>query len=124
MPSSRRIERVNSLLKEVISEVIRKDLKSHTLPDLLTITGVEVSRDLRYAKVFVSLMEDNVHKREEILGILQNQAGYISVLASKKVVLRYFPSLTFKLDTSLDKYMEIDTLLKRIEKERGAEGAT
>ena len=124
MPSSRRIEKVNSLLKEVISEVIRKDLKNYTLPDLLTITAVEVSRDLRHAKVYVSLIEDNMEKKEHVLEILQNQAGYISVLSSKKVVLRYFPALIFKLDTSLDKYMEIDHLLRRIEKERGTEGAT
>ncbi|MBS0584794.1 MAG: 30S ribosome-binding factor RbfA [Verrucomicrobia bacterium] len=124
MSSSRRIERVNSLLKEVLSEVIRKDLKSHTLPDLLTITNVDVSKDLRYAKVYISIIEDNTHKKEEILQILQDAAGYIAVLASKKVVLRYFPSLTFKLDTSIDKYMEIDQLLRRIEEKRGKEEAS
>jgi len=116
--TTRRIERVNSLLKEVISEVIRHDLKDHTLTDLFTVTGVDTSKDLRYAKVYISLLEEDPPKRQLLIDNLQKRAPQITMLASKKVVLRYFPALTFKLDDSLDNYMHIDTLLKKIEKEK------
>lgn len=115
--STRRIERINSLLKEVISEVIRQDLKNHTLAtDLISVTEVDTSKDLRYAKVYISLIESDPVKRESVIEALQKSAGLIAVLSSKKVILRYFPSLTFKLDNSLDKYMHIDSLLKKIGK--------
>lgn len=115
--TTRRIEKVNSLLKQVISEVIRQDVKNHSLAtDLISVTAVDTSKDLRYAKVYISLIETNPAKREAIIDALQKSAGLIAVLSSKKVVLRYFPALTFKLDDSLDKYMHIDSLLKKIGK--------
>ena len=115
---TRRIQRVNSLLKEVISEVIARDLKSHDLPELITITDVDTSKDLRHAKVFVSFIENDQTKKESMLELLQEKAARIGVIASKKVVLRYFPSLTFKLDSSIDNYLEIDTLLKKVEDQK------
>lgn len=112
---NRRIQRINSLLKEVISEVIHKDLKNHKIPTLVSITEVDTSKDLRHAKVYVSLLEDDQERKEEIMSELELAAGYIAVLASKKVVIRYFPALSFKLDESIDHYMQIDSLLKKIE---------
>ena len=110
----RRIEKVNSLLKEVLSEVILQDLKHRNIPELITVTGVDTSTDLTSAKVYVSLIEPNREKKEMTISMLQKMASYIALLASKKVTLRYFPSLTFKLDDSMDKYMKIDNLLKKI----------
>jgi len=111
---NRRIKRINSLLKEVISEVIQMDLEHRDLPDLITITKVDTSKDLHYAKVFITIIENDLKKKQSGLNILQAAAGKIAVMASKKVSIRYFPSLTFQIDDSLDKYMEIDNLLKKI----------
>lgn len=115
---TRRIERVNSLLKEVISEVIRQDLKHCSLPDLITVTGVDTSKDLKHAKVYISLIENDLKRRENVVALLQKHAGQITMIASKKVTMRYFPALVFKLDDSLDKYMHIDSLLRQIENEK------
>jgi ribosome-binding factor A len=119
----RRIEKVNSLLKEVLSEVILQDLKHRNIPELITVTSVDTSTDLTSAKVYVSLIEPVREKKEMTISMLQKMASYIALLASKKVTLRYFPSLTFKLDDSMDKYMKIDTLLRKINvpKEEGEE---
>lgn len=114
MASSRRIDRVNSLLKEVISETIRNDLKHPDLPELLTITSVETTKDLRYAKVYVSFIEPSLEKKEEFLTKLGEFSGSIGSLSSRKVRLRYFPTLSFYLDNSIDEYMKIDCILKEI----------
>jgi len=106
----RRIERINSLLKEVLSEVILHDLKHRNVPELITVTNVDTSNDLTSAKVFVSLIEGNAEKKEATISM----ASYIALLASKKVTLRYFPALTFKIDDSMDKYMKIDSILRKI----------
>jgi len=113
----KRTDRLNSLLKEVLSEVIRKDVKNPHVSNLITITEVDITKDLHHAKVYISVIgTDKV--RKETIDALQSAAGFISKAASKKVVMRYFPALTFILDTTVDKQMKIDSLLKKIEKEK------
>lgn len=112
-----RTDRLNSLLKEVISEVIRKDVRNPHVNELITVTRVEITKDLRYAKVYISVIGTEAEK-EETLKALQTAAGFIAVFSSKKVVMRYFPELTFKLDDSVDKHMRIEKLLGEITSER------
>lgn len=112
-----RTDRLNSLLKEVISEVVKRDVRNPHVNELLTITRVEITKDLHYAKVYFSVIGTETDKAET-LKALQNSAGFIAVNASKKVVMRYFPSLTFKLDDSVDKHMRIEKLLGEINSER------
>jgi ribosome-binding factor A len=118
MTTHRRIERINSLLKEVIIETIRSDVKHAQVPELITITAVETSRDLHYAKVHVSIIENDPVVKEGYIEKLNAISGLIGSLSSKKVNLRYFPSLTFLLDTSIDSYMKIDQLLQKINEDR------
>ncbi len=113
----KRIKRLNSLLREVISEVLAKDVKNLNISKFTTITDVEITKDARHAKVFISVIGTDKEKKDTIEALNQS-AGYISFFASKKVVLRYFPSLTFKLDTSLDKHLKIEKILIDIKKEK------
>lgn len=115
--AKRRTDRLNSLLKEVISEVIRQDVRNPHVNELVTVTRVEITTDLHYAKVYISVIGDEQAKAETIVA-LQSAAGFIAVNASHKVVMRYFPSLTFKLDDGVDKHMRIATLLNEISDER------
>ena len=112
-----RLERVNSLLKEVIFEVIQREVKNPHIKTFITVTKVETSADLHHAKVSISLICPEEEK-PKVIAALQSAAGFIAVHASKKVELRYFPELTFKLDNSLDEFIRIQELLGKIEKER------
>lgn len=112
-----RTTRLNSLLKEVISEVIKRDVRNPHVNELLTVTRVEITKDLHYAKVYISVIGNEVQK-QETLNALSTAAGFIAVNASKKVTMRYFPTLTFKLDDSVDKHMRIEKLLGEITNER------
>lgn len=115
--SKKRIDRLNSLLKEVISEVIRKEVKNPHVNEFITVTRVDITPDLRYAKVYISVIGSETEKQETVAA-LNSAAGFIAVNASKKIVLRYFPSLTFKLDDSVEKQMRIEELLHKISDER------
>ena len=117
--AKKRTVRLNSLLKEVISDVIRKDVRNPHINALLTVTRVDITNDLHYAKVYISVIGTDVQK-EETLVALQSAAGFIAVNASKQVVMRYFPQLTFKLDDSVDKHMRIESLLYEINIEQKA----
>jgi len=117
--ANRRLQRVNSLLKEVISEIVQKHVNNPKLSGLVTITNVDVSADLHHAKVYFSVIGPelewtNTHEA------LQSAAGFITELAAKKVVLRYFPQLTFHSDSSVEKQMRIEKVLEEIHNEEEA----
>lgn len=113
----KRTDRLNSNLKEVISEVIRTQVRNPHVNELNTVTRVDITPDLHYAKVYISVIGTEKEK-EETLKALQSAAGFIAVNASKKVVMRYFPELTFYIDDSVDKHMRIEEILHEIDKER------
>lgn len=115
--AKKRTARLNSLLKEVISDVIRKEVRNPHINSLLTVTRVDITSDLHYAKVYISVIGTEIEK-QETLQALQSAAGFIAVNASKLVVMRYFPALTFKLDDSVDKHMRIEMLLHEIDSEQ------
>jgi ribosome-binding factor A len=112
-----RVARLNSLLKEVISEVIHRDVRNPHVNQFVSVTSVDITSDLQHAKVYISVIGTPKEKDETILA-LQSAAGFIAIQSSKKVVMRYFPTLTFKLDTSVDQQMRIDSLLGQIKEEQ------
>lgn len=114
-----RTDRLNSLLKEVISEVIHRDVRNPHVNPFFSVTRVEITKDLHYAKVYISVIGDDQVKNDTI-SALQTAAGFIAVNASKKVVMRYFPELTFKLDDSVEKHLRLQELLGEISAERDA----
>lgn len=112
-----RKDRLNSLLKEVISEIIRREVRNPHVNELVTVTRVDITKDLHFAKVHVSVI-GTPEQKSETLAALQSAAGFIAVQSSKQVVMRYFPALTFKLDDSVEKHMRIEDLLGKIAAEK------
>lgn len=109
----KRTDRLNSLLREVLSEVIRQDVKNPHIHELITVTEVDISKDLHCAKVYISVIGSETEK-QKTLSALKSAAGFIAVVASKKVVMRYFPQLSFFLDNSVEKHDQINILLDQI----------
>ena len=112
-----RLNRINSLLQEVIFEVIQKEVRNPHVNTFISVTRVETSGDLHHAKVFISMIGTNDQK-EKVLIALQSAAGFIAVHAAHKVKLRYFPNLVFKLDTAAEEHIKIQEILSKIEQER------
>lgn len=117
--AKQRTDRLNSLLKEVISEVIKREVRNPHVNELVTVTRVDITKDLRFAKVYISVI-GNKEIKEQTIKALQSAAGFIAIAASKKVVMRYFPALTFKLDDAVEKHMRIDELLGEIHAKQDA----
>lgn len=112
-----RRDRLNSLLKEVIAEVVLREVRNPKVNLLVTVKKVEISKDLHYAKVYVSLVGTDLEKKQT-LKALRSAAGFVSIQAAKKVVIRYFPTLMFHLDNTLEDEIRIHTLLEKIHDER------
>src|SRR5580700_1599677 len=118
-----RIARLNSLLKEVISEVIHHNIRNPRVGTFVSVTNVDITKDLHHAKVYISVI-GSPKEREETVLALQSAAGFIAIQSSKKMTIRYFPALTFKLDTSADKQMQIDAILRQIKEEQNTRQPT
>lgn len=113
----KRTDRLNSLLKEVITEVIKKDVKNPNICELTTVARVDISKDLRHAKVYMSIIGSDEEKKDTI-NALETAAGFIAVKSSKKVVMYHFPELTFRLDDSVEKHIRIQQVLNEINKKK------
>ena len=115
----KRTDKLNSLLQEVIAEVITREVKNPLVHPLSSVTAVAISPDLSEAKVSISVL-GTPEERTSTVKALNKAAGFIAVAASKKIIIRHFPSLTFIEDSSVEKQMHIDALIKQIEQERSS----
>lgn len=106
-----RQEKVEELLKQEISDIIRRELKDPRL-GFITITDAEVTKDLRHAKVYVSVMGDEQAK-EQTLSILQRAAGFMRGEFGRRAHLKVIPEITFKMDTSIEQGARIFELLQQ-----------
>ncbi len=111
MADRRRIERVNGLLREEISNLIASQVNDPRLKGIITITRVQTASDLRNARVYVSVMGDESIREEALAGI-QSSASYLRRELRERLALRYVPFLRFMLD---DAMLEADRLMHIID---------
>jgi ribosome-binding factor A len=109
---AKRIDRVNQLIKEEISGLLQRGLKDPRL-GFVTVTEVDVSKDLRHAKVFVSILGSEDDWRAT-LEALESASGYIRHWLRQNVRLRYIPELAFRPDRSMAHAAHIQELLMRL----------
>ena len=117
----RRADRVEGLLQEEISNLVRK-MKDPRI-GFVTITGVEVTDDLRHAKVYVSVMGDEAADasktvRAQTLEGLYSAAGFIRRELGRMLTLRRIPEIVFRYDESVERGARIDALLSKLDVER------
>jgi ribosome-binding factor A len=107
-----RIEQVNSLIRQEISQLLQRQVKDPRLGNFITVTEVSTSADLKYAKVFVSRIGSEDEK-QETLDVLASASGFFRKELAKRLKLRYTPELSFQWDDSIERG---DHLLQLIEK--------
>jgi ribosome-binding factor A len=110
--SSRRALKVAEAIREVVSMAILAELKDPRVRDV-TVTHVEASGDLRYAKVHVSVMGDESRQELSLRG-LQHAAGYLQAKVADRLKMRYTPRLTFVLDQGVKKSIEVARILREV----------
>ena len=108
---SQRLDRINEVLRREISTVLQRDFEF--VDCLVTISGVEITQDLREAKVFVSVLGGRSGSVMEKLG---QKRGLIQSRVAKRVVLRCTPILSFRLDESAERGVEMVNFLDEVDK--------
>ncbi len=115
MPHTHRQEKLGELMMAELSDLLRTRLKDPRI-GFASITHVEVSGDLRHAKVFVSVMGSAEEQIATMKG-LKNASGFLRHELAGRLTLRYMPELVFKLDTSIEEGSRVLELIKQLEQE-------
>ena len=110
--SSRRLLKAAEAIREVVAMAILTQLRDPRIQDV-TVTFVEVERDMRNAKVHVSVMGDEAKQKLSLHG-LTNSRGFLQELVSKRIDMRYTPRLQFVLDQGVKNAMEVTRILKEV----------
>ncbi len=119
--SSRRQLKAAEAIREVVATSILTDLRDPRVRDV-TVLGVEVTADMREAKVMVSVMGDEAQQNLSLRG-LQNSAGFLQAKIAAKIETRYIPKLRFVLDQGVKNVLAVGEILHRIRQEKAAEAA-
>ena len=120
--ATRQYERTDRISAEVMREVeriIREDVSDPRTDCMFSVTHVAVTRDLRYAKVYISVYEEA--KREPMMKALKSAAGFIRHNLGMRVQLRYTPELLFELDTTIEYGVHIASLLNEVRKNESSD---
>jgi ribosome-binding factor A len=120
--SSIRSQKVADVLVREISGILQTELRDPGI-GFVTLTGADVTRDLRFAKVFVSVLGDNARKREA-LEALERARPAVQNLLGGRIRLRYMPTLRFVLDASNEYGARIDALLDKIKEDEKRQNAS
>ena len=112
-----RADRVSGLIREVLSNLLKKDIHDPRLK-MATITNVKMSRDLRLARIYFSIYGDS-SKAEAAAKGFDSARGFIKRSLARELNLRYMPDLVFFFDESFDYVSQIVALLNRLTTENG-----
>jgi len=115
-----RIERVNSLIRQEISELLRRQVKDPRLGNLIAITDVSTSSDLRHARVFVSRI-GNEEEKQETLSVLAAASGFFRNELAKRLRLRRIPELSFQRDDSIERGEHLLQLIDEVSTDSSTE---
>ncbi len=111
MANNIKIERLNHAFQEAISIILMTEVKDEDIK-FVTITGVDTTNDLSYAKVYFTVLDND--KRKTTLDALNNAASFIRGELSKRVEVRHTPELKFIYDTSIDYGNRIEEIIDDI----------
>lgn len=124
MPNNRRVERVASLIKREISQMMMLDIKDDRVgAGMVSVTDVDVSGDLQHAKVFVSIYGTPEAKAETMEG-LHAATGFVRSELGQRLRLRRTPEIIFKEDVGMERGTNVLNLINQLSRERAEKGIT
>ena len=110
--NNNRMGRIDEEYRKELSQIISYELKNPNVTGMISVTKVKVTTDLKYAKVYVSIL--NSKNIKETMQGLKKSAGFIRSELAKRINLRNTPELIFEIDDSMEYGAKIDSILKEI----------
>ena len=107
--SYQRIDRISEEVRREVDAIIRDELHDPRISGTFSVTRADVTGDLRYAKIYISVLEDD--KRDELMAALKNAKGFIRRALGKRMIIRYTPELIFVSDKNIEYGVHIAKVL-------------
>jgi ribosome-binding factor A len=112
-----RVDRLSQQMKKEMAVILQREIKDPRLHTMITVSDVEVSRDLSHAKVFVTFLGMDDSKVEDNLKILNDASGFIRSLVGKRIQTRIVPHIRFAFDQSLNEGIRMANLVDTVRKD-------
>lgn len=112
-----RTKRINEMIKREIGGILLTEIRDPRLK-FVTVTGVEVSKDLQHAKVFYSYLGSD---RDEVGQALEKARGFVRLLVGQRVIMRYTPDIQFYYDKSIEYSDRVEQALENIKRREAGE---
>ena len=113
MANARRQARLGSLIEQIVSELLQRQIKDPRVHGLVSITRVEVSQDISHARIFVSVMGTE-EERRETMRALDHARGFVRSRLGEELTIRHIPDVQFVLDRSIEEGDRVLALLNQI----------
>ncbi len=113
--SYQRIDRISEQVRREVDRIIREDVSDPRVRGTFSITHADVTRDLRFAKIYVSVLEDE--NREPMLAALKKASGFIRRELGRSMIIRYAPELIFEADQNIAYGIHIASMLRQVQPE-------
>ncbi len=113
--SYQRIDRISEQVRREVDHIIREQLSDPRIQGTYSVTRAEVTRDLRYAKIYVSILEKE--NRAPMMQALKKAAGFVRHELGQSMIIRYAPEILFELDNNIEYGIHIASVLKQVRPE-------
>lgn len=113
---NKRINRISEEVRRVVSDILLNGLKDPRINSMATVTSVEVTRDLSFANIYISVLGNDLEKENTILG-LESAKGFIRNEIANKINLRHVPEPRFHLDETIENAMYMSKLINKVSEE-------
>lgn len=117
--NNKRINRISEEVRRVVSELLFNGLKDPRINPMASVTSVEVTRDLSFANIYISVLGDELEKENTLLG-LESAKGFIRKEIGSRIDLRHVPEPKFHLDESIENAIHMAELIHKVNKENQA----
>jgi ribosome-binding factor A len=116
MPTVDRLDRIGALIQSELAKIIQREMQDKRM-SMVTITGVDVSRDLSHAKIFVSVLSEDQDSVNELVGLLNESSKLLRFRLANEISLRSTPQLKFYYDETIAQGNKISTLISQLMKD-------
>ncbi|MDD3410893.1 MAG: 30S ribosome-binding factor RbfA [Eubacteriales bacterium] len=113
--SYQRIDRISEEVRREVDKIIREELHDPRIKGTFSVTHADVTRDLRYAKIYISVLEEE--DRAPLMAALKSAAGYIRHSLLSRMIIRCAPELIFEADKNIEYGVHIASVLKQVQAE-------
>ena len=113
--SYQRIDRISEEVRREVDAILREQLHDPRVRGTFSVTRAEVTRDLRYAKIYISILEEA--DRAPMMAALKKAAGFVRHELGQRMIIRYAPELLFELDKNIEYGVHIAAVLRQVQAE-------